>query len=93
MLGQDVVEAAARAGYQVTGVGRDDLDVTDAAAARAAVEGYDVVVNCAAWTAVDGAETHEAEAFAVNATGAAHLARAAAASVTSRSSRPTPVTW
>jgi dTDP-4-dehydrorhamnose reductase len=63
----------------VAGVGRGDLDVTDAAAARAAVAGYDVVVNCAAWTAVDDAETHEAEAFAVNATGAANLARATAA--------------
>ncbi len=72
------MEAAAGAGHQVTGVGRGDLDVTDAASARAAVEGYDVVVNCAAWTAVDDAETHEAEAFAVNATGAANLARAAA---------------
>ena len=78
MLGQDVLAAAADAGHQVTGVGRSDLDVTDAAATRDAVAGYDVVVNCAAWTAVDDAETHEAEAFAVNATGAANLARAAA---------------
>jgi dTDP-4-dehydrorhamnose reductase len=79
MLGQDVLAAAADAGHQVVGVGRVDLDVTDPAAARAAVAGYDVVVNCAAWTAVDDAETHEAEAFAVNATGAANLARATAA--------------
>lgn len=79
MLGQDVVAAAGAAGHHVAGVGRGELDVTDAAAARAAVVGYDVVVNCAAWTAVDDAETHEAEAFAVNATGAANLARAATA--------------
>lgn len=79
MLGQDVLRAAVDAGHRVTGVGRADLDVTDVAATRAAVAGHDVVVNCAAWTAVDDAETHEAEAFAVNATGAAHLARAAAA--------------
>lgn len=78
MLGQDLLAAASGAGHQVTGVGRSDLDVTDAAATRDAVAGYDVVVNCAAWTAVDDAETHEAEAFAVNATGAANLARAAA---------------
>ncbi|GAA4692223.1 dTDP-4-dehydrorhamnose reductase [Promicromonospora umidemergens] len=79
MLGQDVLTAAVDAGHQVTGIGRSDLDITDAGATRAAVAGYDVVVNCAAWTAVDDAETHEPEAFAVNATGAANLARAAAA--------------
>jgi dTDP-4-dehydrorhamnose reductase len=38
-----------------------------------------VVVNCAAWTAVDDAETREGAAFDVNALGAAHLARACAA--------------
>ncbi|MFI6427329.1 dTDP-4-dehydrorhamnose reductase [Promicromonospora sp. NPDC050880] len=79
MLGQDVLTAATRAGHEVSGAGRAELDVTDAVAVRAAVAGYDVVVNCAAWTAVDAAEEHEAEAFAVNATAAAHLARAAAA--------------
>ncbi|MCP2262989.1 dTDP-4-dehydrorhamnose reductase [Promicromonospora thailandica] len=79
MLGQDLVPAATAAGHHVTGAGRETLDVTDAAAALAAVAGHDVVVNCAAWTAVDAAESHEADAFAVNATGAANLARAAAA--------------
>ncbi|MFI9485493.1 dTDP-4-dehydrorhamnose reductase [Promicromonospora sp. NPDC052451] len=79
MLGQDVLAAATRAGHEVSGAGRAELDVTDAVAVRGAVAGYDVVVNCAAWTAVDAAEEHEAEAFAVNATAAAHLARAAAA--------------
>jgi dTDP-4-dehydrorhamnose reductase len=80
MLGQDVVAAATDAGHQVTALRRTDLDITSASAARDAVAGHDVVVNCAAWTAVDDAETHEAEAFAVNATGAANLARAATAS-------------
>ncbi len=78
MLGTDLVDVLTEAGEQVTGVGRDGLDVRDAAACLAAVPGVDVVVNAAAWTAVDDAEEHEAEAFAVNAAGAANLARACA---------------
>jgi dTDP-4-dehydrorhamnose reductase len=80
MLGQDTTAVAEAAGHRVTGLRRADLDITDASAVRDAVAGHDVVVNCAGWTAVDDAETHEAEAFAANATGAAHVARAAAAS-------------
>ena len=45
-----------------------------------AVAGVDVVVNCAAFTDVDGAETHEPAAFTVNAVGPATLARACAES-------------
>lgn len=78
MLGQDLVAAAASAGADVVGLGRADLDVTDAAATATAANGFDVVVNCAAWTAVDAAEEHEPAAFAVNAVGAANVARAAA---------------
>ena len=74
MLGQDVVRAA---GHDAVGLTRAELDVTDAAAVREAVQGFDLVVNCAAWTAVDGAEEHEAEAFAVNRDGARNVAAAA----------------
>jgi dTDP-4-dehydrorhamnose reductase len=54
--------------------------VTDAEAARYVIDEArpDVVANCAAWTAVDAAEEHEDAAFAVNAVGAANLARACA---------------
>ena len=79
MLGTDVVTAFLEADHEVTGLTRSDLDVTDAAAVADAVLGHDVVVNTAAWTAVDDAESHEAEAFAVNAVGAHHVALAAAA--------------
>jgi dTDP-4-dehydrorhamnose reductase len=77
MLGRDL--QAAFAGREVTALGRADLDVTDASATREAVAGHDVVINAAAYTKVDDAETHEDEAFAVNATGPANLAAAAAA--------------
>lgn len=77
MLGTDLLARLRDAGADVVGLGRADLDVTDADAALAAVRGSDVVVNCAAWTAVDDAEAHEGDAFRVNATGAANLARAA----------------
>lgn len=75
MLGRDLQRAFD--GREVTALGRADLDVTDAAAVRDAVAGHDVVVNAAAYTAVDDAETHEAEAYAINATGPAILAAAA----------------
>jgi len=78
MLGTDLL--ATLAGRPVTGLARADLDVTDAGAVGDAVRGYDVVVNAAAWTKVDDAESHEPEAFAVNAVGAANVARACAAS-------------
>lgn len=77
MLGQDVVDVARQAGHAITVSDRAELDITDAAACREAVAGFDVVVNCAAWTAVDDAETNEGAAFDVNAVGPANLARAA----------------
>jgi dTDP-4-dehydrorhamnose reductase len=78
MLGSAVLDSLV--GRTVTALDRDALDITDAAAVRRAVAGHDVVVNCAGWTAVDDAEADEAAAYAVNALGPAHLARACAAS-------------
>lgn len=78
MLGTDVLEVVSRHGDEVRGVDRTTLDVTDPVACAREIVDVDVVVNCAAWTAVDDAETQESAAFAVNALGAAHLARAAA---------------
>ncbi|MFI7081180.1 dTDP-4-dehydrorhamnose reductase [Micromonospora sp. NPDC049903] len=78
MLGRDLVEVLA-AEHTVTPATRADLDVTDAAAVHAAVAGHDVVINTAAWTDVDGAESNEAAATVVNGEAVAHLATACAA--------------
>jgi dTDP-4-dehydrorhamnose reductase len=80
MLGRDVMLAAGNAGHDVVGFGRAELDVTDPAALerKLDLERPDVVINCAAWTDVDGAEEGEQAAFAVNGTGAGNIAAAAA---------------
>ncbi|MBE9937722.1 MULTISPECIES: dTDP-4-dehydrorhamnose reductase [Cellulosimicrobium] len=77
MFATDMARVLDRAGADVRVLARTDLDILDADACRSAVEGADVVVNAAAWTAVDDAETREADAFAVNAVGPANLGRAA----------------
>jgi dTDP-4-dehydrorhamnose reductase len=80
MLGRDVVLAAGNAGHAVIGFGHTELDVTDpdALAARFELERPDVIVNCAAWTDVDGAEDAEDAAMLVNGAGAGNVAAAAA---------------
>ncbi len=80
MLGLDVLRAGERAGHQLVGVDLPELDITDAEAVRHAFARIapDAVLNCAAWTDVDGAETQPEQAHAVNADGAGNLARAAA---------------
>jgi dTDP-4-dehydrorhamnose reductase len=78
MLGRDLVTALRAGGHEVTAPGRDDLDVRDPAVVRAAVPGHDVVVNAAAWTDVDGAESAYAEALAVNGDAVGVLAAACA---------------
>ena len=81
MLGRDVMLAAGNAGHDVVGYGRAELDITNPAALakKFDLERPDVVINCAAWTDVDGAEESEQAAFAVNGTGAGNVAAAAAA--------------
>jgi len=76
MLGLDVAAAAGAAGHEVVALARADLDVSDAGAVRAAVaaSGPDAIVNCAAWTDVDGAEAEPDAARAVNADGAGNVA-------------------
>jgi dTDP-4-dehydrorhamnose reductase len=68
MLAADVLDRVALTGEPVLALGRSELDLSDKRAVRDFVSAYRprVVINCAGWTAVDDAETHEAEALAVN---------------------------
>ena len=78
MLGRDVLLAAERSGQQAIGLDREALDICDKGAVQAAVAEHapDVIINCAAWTDVDGAESAEEEALAINGQGAGNLANA-----------------
>ena len=71
MLGSEVVQAL-RGGWDVVEADLAEFDVADAEATLSAIGDVspELVVNCAAYTDVDGAETHTEEAFAVNASGA-----------------------
>lgn len=66
MLGTDAVRILQDVGEAVVPHTRATLDLGDRAALRAAVTGIDVVLNCAAFTAVDDAETEEDAALRVN---------------------------
>lgn len=81
MLGVDVSRAAEEAGHDVTALSRQELDICDQASVDAAIRAAapEVVINCAAYTNVDGAEADPDQAHAVNATAAGQLAGAAAA--------------
>jgi dTDP-4-dehydrorhamnose reductase len=80
MLGSDVVRAAEFVNHEVVASSHGELDVTD----RSAVERFvlqgrpDAVINCAAYTDVDGAEDDLSGAMDVNAEGAGFVAAAAA---------------
>ena len=85
MLGHDVERAAGRSGDKLVLVDLPEIDITDPPAVDALVDrliaepdSLDAIVNCAAWTDVDGAESKREQAHAVNADGAGNLARSAA---------------
>lgn len=78
MLGTDVCRAATGAGFEVLAYERARLDICDRHAVEAVMRRArpDVVINCAAWTDVDGAESSPKAALEVNVEGAATVARA-----------------
>ena len=80
-LGYDVMHELKKRGHEavgtdVRGICDIPLDITDAAAVRAAIQEVqpDAVIHCAAWTAVDAAEDQAEPARAVNVNGTANLA-------------------
>ncbi len=79
MLGRDLVPALEARGDEVVGLTRRELDITNGPAVEGALAQHrpEAVINCAAWTDVDGAESHEAEATRLNDEAAALLSGAA----------------
>ncbi len=79
-LGGELRDVATAAGHHVHTTTRRDCDVADPVAVRNSLDAAspDVVVNCAAWTRVDGAELDSDGAFRANALGPRVLAAACA---------------
>lgn len=79
MTGSELVRQAHERDWDVVALSRNDLDVTDADAVEGIVgsERPDVIINAAAYTAVDAAEGDAEAAMAVNAAGPQNIARAA----------------
>lgn len=78
--GQVATELARQAGARVLCLARDKADLSDPSACAAAISAHapKAVINAAAWTAVDKAEDHEAEAHVINAQAPAAMAQACA---------------
>lgn len=76
MFGCDASKIFAAAGYLVFSATRQDFDITDLAAVENffAEKNFDLVINAAAYTKVDDAESNRDAAFAVNALGAENVA-------------------
>jgi dTDP-4-dehydrorhamnose reductase len=81
MLGHDVVRVAEQGGHEVVALAREELDITDAQSAERVIRSAlpEALINCAAWTDVDGAEEHFDDAVRANGHGARNLAAVAAA--------------
>jgi dTDP-4-dehydrorhamnose reductase len=67
MLGTDLVDSCTRHGLDVTVFDLPEFDIRNSQQLKQAVEAADIIVNCAAYTNVDGAETDVEPAYQVNA--------------------------
>ena len=77
-VGRNLTRLAMARGAAVKSYIRSDVDIMNETAIADAVAGADFVVNCAAYTAVDKAESEPQEAFAINATAPGLMAAACA---------------
>ena len=79
-LGRSLQDVLTASRHEFVAAGRSDADITDIASVENCVKNAtpSVIVNMAAWTDVDGAESHRDEAFLVNAIGAENVAKIAA---------------
>jgi dTDP-4-dehydrorhamnose reductase len=75
----DMTHACRKAGMEVHAVASSDADITNEKIIYSLVSGFKphIIINCAAYTAVDNAEKEPDKAFLVNAHGAANIAMAA----------------
>jgi|688.fasta_scaffold487452_2 dTDP-4-dehydrorhamnose reductase len=78
-LGIALSRELSKRGISFNAWGSLDLDITVGLAVRDSISELSpkIIVNCAAWTDVDGAENNEKQAFMVNAYGAENIALAA----------------
>ena len=81
LVGRAVAECCSQVGDDVLSFAHNDLDIADQQAVGRAIRDNkpDVVINCAAWTNVDGCESDQTRAFSVNAEGPRNLANACSA--------------
>lgn len=75
-LGHDVVRELEQRGHEVTGVGREEMDITDAEKVRRVIRDCvpDAVIHCSAYTAVDRAEDEADQCRKVNVEGTKNIA-------------------
>ena len=76
-LGQTLMRSELFEEHILLPLGRDDMDITDQAKVSATLDSLkpDIIINAAAYTAVDAAESHPKQAYNINEQGVKHLAR------------------
>lgn len=76
-LGYDVVNELKKRGHEAVGVDIEEMDITDSVSVEKVIKEVqpDIVIHCAAWTAVDAAEENEDKCRLVNTKGTENIAK------------------